>query len=271
MTTVTAERVCSVDGCEGKHRSKGYCKTHYYRQLKGRPLEPGLPLNQTAICSVSGCTNLYSAKGLCKSCYFRSPDVKARKNARRRKGSHIVTCTVCESEFQTNYQRPNNYCSKACYDKGQLNREKERQQDTGRSRCYAPSCDRAAIVKGLCDAHNQRLRKGLSLTPPLQKKTKGVGEWPNGYGYIIKNTPSGRKMKHRYIMEQHLGRDLLPHENVHHKNGIRDDNRIENLELWSKSQPSGQRVDDKVAWSIKFLSEYDYEVNGVHQARLAMV
>ena len=61
-------------------------------------------------------------------------------------------------------------------------------------------------------------------------------------------------------MEQYLGRALLPGENVHHKNGVRHDNSLSNLELWSKVQPAGQRVEDKVEWAIEILKTYRPEI-----------
>jgi hypothetical protein len=71
-------------------------------------------------------------------------------------------------------------------------------------------------------------------------------------------TGNGRYVfEHILVMEQLLGRYLLAHETVHHRNGVRDDNRPENLELWTRPQPPGIRVSDAIAWAHEILARYE--------------
>jgi len=146
-----------------------------------------------------------------------------------------LICAVCDQEFIQKRLNNTEYCSQSCKKLGTF-----------------------------------RKFKGLPVKGP-RKHIRGTGHiTKTGYRVISKNHPNARMrspssgkgqiMEHTWVMSNHIGRPLFKHETVHHINGIRNDNRIENLELWSSSHPYGQRIEDKIEWAKQFLNDYGYDV-----------
>lgn len=217
-------------------------------------------------------TTLYCSK----DCVRSTERIDGR--AARRVPDVILVCKQCGCDFglkpgviaayKIKHKREPLYCSRECAGIGRRKDNEDRQVFTcvecsnsfprryynavGRTKYYSQQ----KYCNNECKSRHQET---------MAKDRFDAGDYlrsPSGKGYIGIHVPTkveGKKrsiLEHRFVMEKHLGRKLLTTETVHHINGVRHDNRLENLELFSSRHGPGQRVIDKVAFAIEILRLY---------------
>lgn len=147
----------------------------------------------------------------CRACLGRARNIERFAHA-------TVTCKECGKQWTVPHSRIKKrnvqFCSHACKSKN----------------WRAGGAPRFGSGKPIIGADGYVLISSPDHPEVIARRARGVR--------------NNRMREHRLVMEKFLGRILHPWENVHHKDGNRQHNAIENLELWVKTQPTGVRLAD---------------------------
>lgn len=168
-----------------------------------------------------------------------------------------LICEECGSGFATRHMtRPVRFCSHPCF----CAARRRSNRVTRTCSCCGDEFERYAITIARTEAAgkplycSRRCVKGLGR--PRILNSYAHRRLKPDHPLWCMASEGGMVMVHRLVIAEALGRPLLPDEVVHHINGIRHDNRLENLELWTTSHPKGQRVEDKLLWAREILAVY---------------
>ena len=167
-----------------------------------------------------------------------------------------LTCKGCGKPFEVvgskaidnEHKKARQFCSKECFDKA-----------------FVPMAVPQATCQHCKKVYDMKRGQGGGYLYKQKFCSKACADegqrtWYIDNGYRCTGRKGKQIYEHREVMEKILGRKLKPFENVHHKNGIRDDNRPENLEVWVTQQPKGQRTVDLIEWAVAFLLSHGYTV-----------